>query len=104
MNEALQDDNLFATDLLDYLVRRGTVFAEAHETVGRVVRYALESGKPIRDLPLKEWKKFSSKFDPTVYDLFDPQVSVRAKRTIGSTHPARVRAEIAKWERALRNA
>lgn len=102
LKESVQDDTLFATDILEYLVRKGVAFSEAHETVGKIVRHAQDSGKPVRDLSVQEWKSFSRLFDSKVYDLFDPQVSVGAKKTIGSTNPARVRQEISKWQKKLK--
>ena len=102
MQESVQDDNLYATDILEYLVRKRVPFSEAHETVGRAVRFAADSGKTLREISLKEWKQFSAKFDSSIDDLFDSQVSVSAKKTIGSTHPSRVRQEIRRWGRVLK--
>lgn len=102
MAASVQDDALFATDILEYLVCRKVPFSEAHETVGKVVRFSRESGKLIRELSLTEWKKFHKNFDPKVYGLFEAAVSVRAKKTIGSTHPARVRNQLRQWQKNLR--
>ena len=101
MDASVEDDNLYATDVLEYLVRKGMAFSEAHETVGRAVRHSAESGIAMRDLPLSEWKRFSAKFDQGVYDLFNPTASVKAKKTIGSTNPGRVKGEISKWLKKL---
>lgn len=98
---ALEDDSLFATDILEYLVRKKVAFAEAHQLVGKAVRYAAEAGVKLRQLSVSEWKKFSPRFDADVHDLFDPKDSVRGKKTIGSTHPLRVKKEIAAWEKTL---
>ncbi|MCM8775478.1 MAG: argininosuccinate lyase [Candidatus Omnitrophica bacterium] len=102
LDRSVDDDSLFATDILEYLVRKGVSLSDAHEAVGKVVRYASDAGKSMRDLQLEEWKRFFKHFDAGIYDLFDPQYSVFSKRTIGSTHPDRVEAEIAKWEKCLR--
>ena len=102
MAASVQDDALFATDILEYLVGRKVPFSEAHETIGKVVCFARESGKPIRKLSLTEWKKFHKNFDQGVYGLFEAGVSVRAKKTIGSTHPARVRNQLRQWQKNLR--
>ncbi len=98
---SLEEDSLFATDILEYLVQKKVAFAEAHQLVGKAVRCAAESGTRLRQLSLTEWKKFSPKFSADIYDLFDPKDSVRGKKTIGSTHPLRVKKEIATWEKAL---
>lgn len=102
MAASVEDDNLYATDLLEYLVRKGMTFSEAHETVGNAVRYAAERKTLLRDIALAEWKKFSVKFDDDIYGMFEPKTSVGAKKTIGSTHPSMVRAEIAKWKKFLK--
>ncbi len=102
IEKSVEDDNLFATDILEYLVRKGVAFSEAHETVGRAVRHGLEEKKLLRDLPLEDWKNFSKVFDSDIFDLFEPASSIKAKKTIGSTHPDRVKKEIQQWEKRLR--
>lgn len=99
---SVEDDNLYATDLLEYLVQKGMPFAEAHETVGKVVRFGKENQQRLRDIELKEWKKFSSKFGREIYDIFDPSNSVKGKKTFGSTNPAMVAREISKWKKLLK--
>lgn len=99
---AADDDALFATDILEYLVRKKVPFTEAHGAVGKAVRYALESDKKLRQLSLGEWKKFSSRIGADIYDLFDPMGSVKGKKTIGSTHPQQVKKALKEWEKALR--
>lgn len=101
MAAALQDDAIYATDVLEYLVRKEIPFSEAHEAVGKAVRYAQDHERSLRDLSLKEWKIFSKAFDEKVYELFDPAASISAKKTSGSTHPARVRKEIVTWTKKL---
>lgn len=98
---ALEDDSLFATDILEYLVRKNVPFSEAHTLVGRTVRHALESEKQLRQWSVKEWQKFSSKFGADIHDLFDAKESVKGKKTFGSTHPARVRQVITEWKKTL---
>lgn len=102
MAESVEDDTLYATDVLEYLVVKGMSFAEAHETVGKIVRHSQDTEKPIRDFTVQEWKVFSKLFDSKVYDLFDAKRSVEAKKTAGSTNPVRVRREIAKWQKQLK--
>lgn len=99
---ALKDDGLYATDLLEYLVRKGAAFSDAHETIGRIVRKAAETDRAVRDLSVQEFKQFSDLFDRDVFKLFDAAESVSAKKTIGSTNPARVASEIRKWETVLK--
>ena len=98
---ALDDDSLFATDILEYLVRKKVPFSEAHQLVGQTVRQAIESEKRLREWSVQEWQKFSAKFSADIHDLFDVKESVRGKKTIGSTHPARVKQAIAEWKKVL---
>jgi argininosuccinate lyase len=98
----LLDDTLYATDILEYLVRKKICFRDAHKTVGMIVAYALESGKTLGGLRLEEYRKFSPRFERDVYGLFRAQTSVKAKKTIGSTRPALVKAEILGWKRRLK--
>lgn len=102
IEKSLEDDNLYATDVLEYLVHRGISFSDAHEVAGKVVRYACDNDKGMRELKLREWKQFSPLFDAAIYELFNPSQSVHAKKTIGSTRPAFVRREITKWEQRLK--
>ncbi len=101
MRASVEDDNLYATDILEYLVRKKVPFSVAHETVGRVVRHALEEGKRMRELDLGEWKTFSPVFQRDICGIFDPVISVSAKQTIASTHLARVLAQIQRWQKKL---
>ncbi len=85
---------LIATDLVDYLVARGIPFREAHGIVGEVVKYAEAKAQPLDSLSLAEFQRFSSQFDSEVYKLFNPFLSVKNKKTTGSTNPERVKEQI----------
>jgi len=98
---AVADDTLFATDILEYLVRKKVPFSEAHAAVGEAVRYAADSARSLRELSLKEWKNFSPRIGADVYDLFDPKASLCGKQTVGSTHPVRVRQQLEFWKKSL---
>ncbi len=102
MAEAAEDDALFATDILEYLVKKGMPFSEAHETVGKMVRQSAEWSKPIRHFSMKEFKSFAKELGADIYDLFHPAQSVRSKRTPGSTNPALVKKEIRRWKTVLK--
>lgn len=101
MRASVEEDTLYATDVLDYLVRKKVPFSDAHAVSGRIVHYSLERAKPIRQLSLGEFRQFSELFEDDIYLIFDPETSVRAKKTRGSTHPGFVAREIEKWESAL---
>ncbi len=103
MEASVQDDYLYATDILEYLVNKGLAFSQAHEIVGKVVRLSQDTQQPMRKIPLSEWKNFSEKFGQDIFQLFQPATSVKGKKTFGSTHPARVRQEISKWNTILKS-
>jgi len=101
MMNAASEGGLLATDLADDLVLRGIPFREAHAIVGQVVRYALERGKPLEELSLKEFKRFSPRFGRSILKVLSPERSVSRKRTLGGTAPERVWSEIVAWEKRL---
>jgi argininosuccinate lyase len=79
-----------ATELADYLARRGLPFREAHELVGRVVLYAQEHGKELWELSPEEYRGFSPLLDADARDLTTPAGAVATKRSEGGTAPERV--------------
>jgi len=100
-SRTLGDGFLYATDLLEYLVLRKVPFRDAHDIVGGLVQYALDSHKNLSELTIETFKKFSTKFDKTIYDLFNPKISVSNKVTAGSTNPKFVKLEIARLKKEL---
>ncbi|WP_428356668.1 argininosuccinate lyase [Methyloprofundus sp.] len=83
-----------ATDLADYLVRKGMAFRDAHEVVGLAVRLGLESERDLSELPLIELQEFSEMITEDVFDVLSLQGSVSARKHIGGTAPDTVRAAI----------
>jgi argininosuccinate lyase len=83
-----------ATDVADYLVRTGMPFREAHEVVGKSVRYCIEHGKRLEGLSPDEWKGFSDRIGEDIYDAITLEASVNARRATGGTALERVKAEI----------
>ena len=83
-----------ATDVADYLVRKGMPFRDAHEVVGKSVAYCVAANKDLPDLTLEEWRTFSSRFDADIADSITLEASVNARSAIGGTAVERVRAEI----------
>jgi argininosuccinate lyase len=84
-----------ATELADYLVRKGMPFREAHETVGRVVMRAIELETRIEQLTLAELQKFSNRIDQDVYDALSLEQTLNSKSQIGGTARARVSEALA---------
>jgi argininosuccinate lyase len=91
-----------ATDLADYLVRKGVPFRDAHEAVARAVREAEATGCDLSGLPLKVLQSFSSAIDEDVYRALTLEGSVASRDHPGGTAPAQVRAAVARARRARR--
>jgi argininosuccinate lyase len=85
-----------ATDVADYLVRKGMPFRDAHETVGKAVRYCVEMKKDLPELTLDEWHGFSGKIDADIFAAITLEASVNARNTTGGTALERVMEEIAR--------
>ena len=99
---AALDDAMLATDLADYLVRRGVPFRQSHELVGRAVRRAETLGLPLRELPLTEFQAISGAFESDLYAVFDHRRSVEARDSYGGTATASVRQQIERARAARR--
>jgi argininosuccinate lyase len=84
-----------ATDLADYLVKKGLPFRDAHEVVGKSVASAIASKKDLSELSLAELQAFSALIEADVFDVLTLEGSVNARDHIGGTAPAQVRAAIA---------
>ncbi|HYN12797.1 MAG TPA: argininosuccinate lyase, partial [Burkholderiales bacterium] len=88
MRAALLEGHATATDLADYLVRKGLAFRDAHEAVARAVREAERSGVDLAALPLSSLRSFSAKIGPDVRRVLTPEGSVAARAHAGGTAPA----------------
>jgi len=98
----LLSDSLCATDLAEYLVRKGVPFAQAHAVVGNVVAFAERRGQPLAALRLEELRRFSTAFDRAALAWLDPARSVQRKRSLGSTSPREVARALKRWQEKLR--
>lgn len=92
--EAAIDSGVLATDLADYLVRRGMPFREAHHAVGRLVRWALEQGKQLTGLSLQELQAHSDAFAADALDVLDVRHSLGLRNIEGGTGPEAVRQQL----------
>jgi len=95
MREAAREGHATATDLADYLVRKGVAFRDAHEIVARAVREAESRGTDLAALPLDALQRFSPLIQADVFDVLTLEGSVRSRNHVGGTAPSRVRAAIA---------
>ncbi len=98
---AALDARLLATDLADYLVRKGVPFRQAHRLVGKTVRRAEDLGVPLPELSLGEYQTISGEFAEDLYAVFDFHRSVNARDVRGGTAPRAVKEQIARAEAAL---
>jgi argininosuccinate lyase len=85
-----------ATDVADYVVRKGIPFRQAHEIVGKCVRYCIEQGKDIPELSLEEFRKFSPVIEEDIYQYVTLEASVNARKATGGTAREAVVREIAR--------
>jgi len=91
---AARDGALLATDLADYLVKKGVPFRESHQLVGQAVKRAEKLDVQLQDLCLTDYQSIHPAFTEDVYAVFDFQCSVQARNTIGGTAPDAVRIQI----------
>ncbi len=91
MREAALRGFSTATDLADYLVRKGLAFRDAHEAVGKAVRHGLETGRDLAEMPLEELRRYSDRIDEDVFKVLTLEGSVAARNHPGGTAPVQVR-------------
>lgn len=94
MYEAAKRGFSTATDLADYLVRRGVPFRDAHEIVGKSVGYGVQTGKDLSEMTLAELQQFSTVIEQDVFAVLTLEGSVAARNHIGGTAPAQVKAAV----------
>ncbi|MDP2930979.1 MAG: argininosuccinate lyase [Chloroflexota bacterium] len=100
MAQAVKRGYLLATDLADYLVKRGEPFRNAHKAVGRLVSYAAEKGKPLSELTLAEYKDFSPLFEEDVHSI-SIESALAARDNTGGTAPKQVEQALANARKKL---
>jgi argininosuccinate lyase len=101
MRAAAREGFATATDLADYLVRRGLPFRDAHEAVARAVRHAEDKGCDLADLPLADLRSFSPLVNDDVFAVLTLEGSVGSRNHSGGTAPAQVRTAIALARKTL---
>jgi argininosuccinate lyase len=86
---------LLATEVADFLVAKGVSFRTAHEITGHIVRDLYVAGREFSSLALADWRRYSDRFDESVFQAITPDAAVAAKKTPQSTGPAAVAAALA---------
>jgi len=99
MRVAAEDGFCAATDIAEYLVKKGVAFRQAHEIVGRIVAYCLKSKKKLRDLSLAEYQKFYKGFSSEINDVIKLEKIINARKHIGGTAKSAVAERIKEIER-----
>ncbi|MDF7675781.1 argininosuccinate lyase [Neisseriaceae bacterium ESL0693] len=101
MRQAVLQGFATATDLADYLVKKGLPFRDSHEVVARAVRLADEAGVQLSDLSLETLQSFSPLIDQDVFSVLTPEGSLEARNHLGATAPVQVRAQVQRWRDKL---
>ena len=97
----LADESLFSVDIVEYLIKKGVSYREAHDIVGRMVRDCLDKEKKISSLTPEQLKKYSSKLEPDVKRILNAWASVNLKTSLGGTSPKLVAKQLNSWGRRL---
>jgi argininosuccinate lyase len=95
------EPGLLATDMADYLVRKGIPFREAHALVGRAVRLAEDRELALPDLPLEDLQAISQRFEADVKEVFDVEAALSRRAATGGTAPKALRAQLEAARAAL---
>ncbi|EYC50696.1 argininosuccinate lyase [Hylemonella gracilis str. Niagara R] len=101
MEQAALKGYATATDLADYLVKKGLPFRDAHETVAHAVKAAVSHSCDLSELPLTVLQQFNKSIDKDVYEVLSLRGSLNARNTVGGTAPAQVRQQIARHRARL---
>ena len=101
MENAAKKGYATATDLADYLVKKGLPFRDAHETVAHAVKAAVSHACDLSELPLAVLQGFHASIEKDVYQVLSLRGSLNARNTLGGTAPAQVRAQIARHRQRL---
>jgi len=100
--KAAGDWSLLATELADYLVKKGVPFRKAHEIIGRIVALCIERQTGFVELPLADFRKFSPAFQKDVFDALDLRKAIDARKATGAPSTANVVAQLKKWRKLLK--
>lgn len=94
LEQVVKEDYSNATDLADYLVRKGLTFRQAHEVTGKLVLYCIENEKFLDELEIEEYKEHNDLFEEEVFEIINPKNVVAARDTFGGTGHERVEKAI----------
>jgi argininosuccinate lyase len=101
MRQAALEGYATATDLADYLVKKGMPFRDAHEVVALAVKHAVQKGCDLAELPLAELQKFSNMITDDVFSVLTLEGSIASRNHIGGTAPNQVKQAVARARRLI---
>ena len=88
------DSFIYATDLADYLVKKGVPFREAHKIIGNIVGYAVDNNIDLWEIPIEKYKEFSPLFEGDLYRIFSPEVSTSLRSIFGGTGEKSIKRQL----------
>jgi argininosuccinate lyase len=97
----VRDESLFSVDVVEYLIKKGLSYRQAHDVVGRLVKDCLDKDRKLSSLSPQDLKKYSPKLSADIKGLLKPEVSVRLKNSSGGTSPKLVGGQLRFWQRKL---
>ena len=103
MNKAVSEGFLLATELADYLVKKGVPFRESHHIVGNLVGECLAKGKDLLNLSQQDLFSASASFDKNAFGVLTPIAAINQKNVVGGTASGQVAAQIKSWKVALKS-
>jgi argininosuccinate lyase len=101
MKDTAGDAYSTATDIAEYLVKKGMPFRHAHETTGKIVLSCIAKKKRLDQLSLKELRMYSSLISSDIFSFLGPEESVRNKKSQGSTAPNEVKKQIKRLKKIV---
>jgi argininosuccinate lyase len=102
LTDRIKDESFFCVDAMDYLVKKGVSYREAHDVLGKMVKECLDKGVSIVSLSKAQLQQYHPLFNEDVKKLFNPQTSVKIKTSLGSTNPTLVNQQLEKWSKKFR--
>lgn len=103
MRATARDAYSTATDIAEYLVKKGVPFRHAHEITGKIVLSCLSAGKRLDELSLTDLRSFSPLISSDIFTFLSPEESVRNRKSFGGTSPDQVRKQIRRLEKMVRS-
>lgn len=99
--KAIVNEAFFTVDLMEYLIKKGVSYRQAHDTIGRMIKECPDKGKKLSSLTPVELKKYSDAFSSDIKGILNAAASVKAKKSLGSTNPALVKKQLITWKKKL---